>query len=94
MKTLSIGQAAKEADVNVQTLRYYEKRGLIPAPAKGIRDAPLLNLQHRSKRRVKRGIAHQGDATGKEPGRNGDDPFDQVIPYREIGQPQRSALKC
>ncbi len=29
---LKIGEVATEADVNVQTLRYYERRGLIPEP--------------------------------------------------------------
>lgn len=29
---LSIGQVAAQAGVNVQTLRYYERRGLLPAP--------------------------------------------------------------
>src|SRR5919206_816698 len=28
------GEAAAEAGVNVQTLRYYERRGLLPAPAR------------------------------------------------------------
>lgn len=28
----SIGQVADAADVNVQTIRYYERRGLFPAP--------------------------------------------------------------
>lgn len=30
MQNLSIGQVAKEADVNIQTIRYYERVGLIP----------------------------------------------------------------
>ena len=30
--TLSIGQLAAAADVNVQTVRYYERRGFFPAP--------------------------------------------------------------
>jgi len=30
--SLSIGQVATAADVNVQTIRYYERRGLFPAP--------------------------------------------------------------
>lgn len=30
MQSLSIGQVAKEADVNIQTIRYYERVGLIP----------------------------------------------------------------
>jgi Hg(II)-responsive transcriptional regulator len=29
---LRIGEVARRADVNVQTLRYYERRGLLPAP--------------------------------------------------------------
>ena len=29
---LTIGQVAEAADVNVQTIRYYERRGLFPTP--------------------------------------------------------------
>src|SRR2546426_8604950 len=29
---LTIGQVANAADVNIQTIRYYERRGLIPTP--------------------------------------------------------------
>jgi len=32
METLTIGQLAKKAGVNVETIRYYERRGLIPEP--------------------------------------------------------------
>lgn len=32
MKTLSVGQLAKEANVNIETVRYYERRGLLPEP--------------------------------------------------------------
>lgn len=32
MEILTIGQVAKKAMVNVQTVRYYEHRGLIPVP--------------------------------------------------------------
>lgn len=32
MKNFSIGQLAKKAEVNVETIRYYERRGLIPEP--------------------------------------------------------------
>jgi Zn(II)-responsive transcriptional regulator len=32
METLTIGQLAKKADVNIDTIRYYERRGLIPKP--------------------------------------------------------------
>jgi Hg(II)-responsive transcriptional regulator len=30
--SLTIGQVAKAADVHVETLRYYERRGLVPKP--------------------------------------------------------------
>jgi len=32
MDKLSIGQLAKKANVNLETIRYYERRGLIPEP--------------------------------------------------------------
>ena len=32
MKKLTIGQLAKKANVNLETIRYYERRGLIPEP--------------------------------------------------------------
>lgn len=32
MKSLSIGQLAKQASVNIETVRYYERRGLLPEP--------------------------------------------------------------
>ena len=30
--SLSIGQVATAADVNIQTIRYYDRRGLFPTP--------------------------------------------------------------
>ncbi len=32
MRHLTIGQVARETGVNVQTVRYYERRGLVPRP--------------------------------------------------------------
>ncbi|KHF41442.1 MerR family transcriptional regulator [Halalkalibacter okhensis] len=32
MEGLTIGQVAKQADVNIETIRYYERRGLISEP--------------------------------------------------------------
>ena len=32
MKTLSTSQLAKGANVNIETIRYYERRGLLPEP--------------------------------------------------------------
>jgi MerR family transcriptional regulator, copper efflux regulator len=32
--SFTIGQVAQAADVNVQTIRYYERRGLFPSPAR------------------------------------------------------------
>jgi len=34
MKTFTVGQLAKNAAVNVETVRYYERRGLLPKPAR------------------------------------------------------------
>ena len=41
---MRIGEVAERADVNVQTLRYYERRGLLPPPRRrpsGYREYPL-----------------------------------------------------
>ncbi len=32
MKTFTVGQLAKKAEVNIETVRFYEKRGLLPKP--------------------------------------------------------------
>lgn len=32
MQTLTIGQLAKQAHVHVETIRYYERRGILPEP--------------------------------------------------------------
>jgi len=32
MEQLTIGQLAKKANVNLETIRYYERRGLLPKP--------------------------------------------------------------
>lgn len=32
MATLTTGEVAEQADVNIHTVRYYEKRGLLPEP--------------------------------------------------------------
>ena len=32
MSDMTIGQLAKEVEVNVETVRYYHRRGLLPAP--------------------------------------------------------------
>lgn len=43
MRTLKIGELAREAGVNVQTVRYYERRGLLEEPprrASGYREYP------------------------------------------------------
>jgi MerR family transcriptional regulator, copper efflux regulator len=43
MRTMTIGKLAEAAGVNVQTVRYYERRGLLPEPhrtASGYREYP------------------------------------------------------
>jgi MerR family mercuric resistance operon transcriptional regulator len=37
--TVTIGGLAAAADVNVETVRYYQRRGLLPLPDKGARGA-------------------------------------------------------
>ena len=48
MKAMTIGKAAKQAGVGVETIRFYERRGLIPQPPKpatgGFRDYPAATL--------------------------------------------------
>ncbi|MCZ7624583.1 MAG: heavy metal-responsive transcriptional regulator [Candidatus Methylomirabilota bacterium] len=44
MQTLTIGQLAKQAHVHIETIRYYERRRLIPEPPRresGYRQYPL-----------------------------------------------------
>jgi MerR family mercuric resistance operon transcriptional regulator len=43
MESLTIGKLAKKAGVNIETIRYYERRGLIPKPRRmesGYREYP------------------------------------------------------
>ena len=46
--TTTIGRAAKRAGVGVETIRFYERKGLIPQPPKpaagGFRDYPAATL--------------------------------------------------
>ncbi|SRR5258705_13038081 len=44
MREMTIGQLAEAAEVNVETVRYYHRRGLLPAPPRpvgGIRRYPV-----------------------------------------------------
>lgn len=34
MQTMTIGQLAKQTGVGIETIRYYERRGLLPCPAR------------------------------------------------------------
>jgi len=48
MKSLTIGRLAREAGVNLETVRYYERRGLLPKPprsASGYRLFPSVAAQ-------------------------------------------------
>ncbi len=48
MKGLTIGQVAKEANVNIETVRYYERFGLISKPPRtdsGYRQFPIEVIQ-------------------------------------------------
>lgn len=41
----SIGQQAKAAGVNVETIRYYERRGLITQPPKPAQGYPPIDAE-------------------------------------------------
>lgn len=48
MSTMTIGRLAKSAGVNVDTIRYYERNGLIPAPlrrASGYREYEAADVR-------------------------------------------------
>ena len=48
MEKLSIGELAKQANVNIETIRYYERRGLLPEPPRnksGHRQYPIEALK-------------------------------------------------
>lgn len=45
---MTIGEVAKRAGVSIETVRYYQRRGLLvepPRPARGFRKYPLATLQ-------------------------------------------------
>jgi MerR family mercuric resistance operon transcriptional regulator len=58
--TLRSGQLAREAGVNVQTLRYYERRGLLPAPRRSLGGHREYDSQAVTALRVIRGLARLG----------------------------------
>jgi Hg(II)-responsive transcriptional regulator len=83
-ETLSIGQVARQAGVNVQTLRYYERRGLLQPPQRseaGRRQYPLETV--RLIRFVKR--AQDLGFTLKE--------IEELIALREIRGRDRSQVR-
>ena len=43
MEYMTIGQLAKRANVNIETIRYYERRGLIPNPPRNESGRRLLD---------------------------------------------------
>jgi MerR family copper efflux transcriptional regulator len=48
MTTMTIGRLAKEAGINIDTIRYYERNGLIPEPARrasGYREYQAADLR-------------------------------------------------
>ncbi len=34
MSTITIGKLAKETDINIETVRFYERKGLMPKPSR------------------------------------------------------------
>jgi len=51
MDGFTIGQVAKQANVNIETLRYYERRGLIPRPGRTVSNYRVYSSENL--RRVK-----------------------------------------
>src|SRR5499426_3655799 len=51
MDGFTIGQVAKQAKVNIETLRYYERRGLIPRPHRTVSNYRVYSSENL--RRVK-----------------------------------------
>lgn len=47
MQTITIGKLAKKAQVGIETIRYYQSRGLLPTPDKttGYRQYPLSLIE-------------------------------------------------
>ena len=48
MKKLKSGELAKRAEVNVETLRFYERKGLLPTPPRrdsGYREYPVESIR-------------------------------------------------
>ncbi len=50
MKSMTTGQVAKQANVNIETIRYYERRGLIPEPPR--RESGYRQYPHDAIRRL------------------------------------------
>ena len=59
-KTLRSGQLAQAAGVNVQTLRYYERRGLLPDPQRSLGGHREYGPEAVTTLRVIRGLARLG----------------------------------
>ena len=59
-RTLRSGQLAKAAGVNVQTLRYYERRGLLPEPRRTLGGHREYGPDAVTVLRVVRGLARLG----------------------------------
>jgi MerR family transcriptional regulator, mercuric resistance operon regulatory protein len=59
-RALRSGQLAKAAGVNVQTLRYYERRGLLPAPQRSLGGHREYDRGAVTVLRVIRGLARLG----------------------------------
>lgn len=54
MATLTIGKVAKKAGVNIETIRYYERQGLIPRPPRRQSEGGTPGYRHYPAETVKR----------------------------------------
>jgi MerR family copper efflux transcriptional regulator len=66
MSTMTIGRLAKAAGVNIDTIRYYERNGLIPEPSRrlsGYREYGATDIAKiKELQRVRRGLKTLIDA--------------------------------
>lgn len=48
---MQIGELSKRTDVNIETIRYYERAGILPAPERGTNNYRLYSEMHRRRLR-------------------------------------------
>ena len=60
MERLTIGEVAKQAHVRIETLRYYERTGLVASPPRSRIELPALSSRNGAARPVYQACARTG----------------------------------